>query len=175
MYFQPNKGDKECKIYAVIECETEKDCLYDLNFDYKGDIITMKPKVLYSNVITEKEYDLYQIRITDEYKKNFAIILTQITGNVKLKFNKYVSERGEVGFENIEIFNKDYMPNAIEIKAKDFPSNSIKGPFEIEVEGFSFSSYDLYYYTFDDDNNNKLDHKIIKMPLTKGNIFQDYI
>jgi len=48
----------------------------------------MKPKVLYSNVITEKEYDLYQIRINDEYTKNFAVILTQITGNVKLKFNK---------------------------------------------------------------------------------------
>ena len=172
---QPNKGDKECKIYAVIECETEKDCLYDLFFDHKGDIITMKPKVLYSNVITEKEYDLYQIRINDEYTKNFAVILTQITGNVKLKFNKYVSESGEVSFENTEMFNKDYMPNAIEIKAKDFPSNSIKGSFEIEVEGFSFSSYDIYYYTFDDDNNNKLDHKTIKMSLTKGNIIQDYI
>ena len=171
----PKIDDKECKFYVIIDCENDANCLYELLFDHKGDIITMKPKVLYSNVITAKESDKYQIRINDEYTKNFAVILTQTTGNVKLKFNKYITEKGIIELENAEKFNKDYMPNALEIRAKDFPSDNIIGTFEIEVIGYSFSSYDIYYYPFDDDNSNKLDHKTIRMPLTKGNIIQDYI
>ena len=135
----------------------------------------MKPKVLYSNVIRDEERDKYQIRITDDNTKNIAIILTQNTGNSKLIFTKYTSDSGLVDFGNTEYFNKNYMPNIIEIKAKDFPGNSIKGVFDIEVEGIFFSSYNIYYYTFDDDNTNKLDHKTITMPLIKGNIIQDYI
>ena len=63
----------------------------------------------------------------------------------KIKLKDYIQDNDS----KVKMFNKDYMPNAIEIKAKDFPSNSIKGSFEIEVEGFSFSSYDIYYYTFE--------------------------
>ena len=172
---EPNKDEKECKIFAIVYCETNANCLYELLFDHKGDTIIMKPKVLYSNIITAKEKDKYQIRITDETTKNFEVILTQTAGNVKLKFNKYITQKGEINFENTEQFNKNYMPNAIEIKSKDFPSNDIRGTFELEVEGYSFSSYNIYYYTFDDDNSNKLDHKTISMPLIKGNIIQDYI
>ena len=172
---EPNKDDKECKIFTIVYCETNANCLYELLFDHKGDTVIMKPKVLYSNVITAKEKDKYQIRITDETTKNFEVILTQTSGNVKLKFNKYITQKGEITFENTEKFNKNYMPNAIEIKSKDFPSNDIRGVFELEVEGYSFSSYNIYYYTFDDDNSNKLDHKTISMPLIKGHIIQVYI
>ena len=172
---EPNKDEKECQIFAIVFCETNINCLYELLFDHKGDTIIMKPKVLYSNVITDKEKDKYQIRIFDETTKNFEVILTQTTGNVKLKFNKYITQNGEINFENTEKFNKNYMPNAIEIKSKDFPSNDIKGTFELEVEGFSFSSYNIYYYAFDEDNSNRLDHKTISMPLIKGNIIKDYI
>ena len=166
---------KECKIFAIIDCEKDTNCLYELLFDHIGDVIIMKPKVLYSNVVRDEEKDKYQIRITDDNIKNFAVILTQNTGNLKLILDQFSTESGLIDFEGTEQFNKNYMPNIIEIKAKDFPGNSIKGIFDIEVEGIFFSSYNIYYYTFDDDHTNKLDHKTISMPLIKGNIIQDYI
>ena len=61
----PSKAGRDCHMYAVINCETEKDCLYELFFDHVGNQIQMKPKVMYSNVITEGEIDKYEIHITD--------------------------------------------------------------------------------------------------------------
>lgn len=29
----PTKAEKECQMYAVVHCETEMDCLYELFFD----------------------------------------------------------------------------------------------------------------------------------------------
>ena len=48
------------------------------------------------------------------------------------------------------------------------------GTFQFEVEGSSFSSYEIYYYTFD-DTSEQLDHKTISMSLVKGKMIQDYI
>ena len=167
---------KKCSIYAVIECSTEENCLYNLIFDHTGDLIIMKPKALYSNVITKNEKDLYQIRINDENIKNFAVILNQITGNSKLKIVKFKSNAGTtIALENTEKFNQNYMPNVIEVKSKDFPGNNLKGIFELNVIGESFSSYNIYYYTFDDNTSHELDHKAISMTLIKGKIIQDYI
>ena len=172
----PNQAGKECKIYAVVDCENDKDCLYELFFDHIGNIINMKPKVIYSNVITEKETDKYEIHITDDNIQNFAIILNQNTGSSKLKITKFIStDKGEINIDNSEKYNKNYMPNVIEIKSSNFIGGNIKGKFLIDVIGNSFSSYSLYYYTFDESTSSKLDHKTISMPLIKGNIIQDYI
>jgi len=171
----PTKNEKECQMYAVVHCETEMDCLYELFFDHTGDLIIMKPKILYSNVITEKEIDKYEIHIIDDGAENLAVILNQNTGFTKLKFSKFVSEKGEINFKDTEKFNKNYMPNVIEVKSSDFPNRSIKGTFFINVEGHSFSSYSIYYYTFDSATSSRLDHKTISMSLTKGTMIQDYI
>ena len=171
----PDKDQKECLIFAVVDCEKDKDCLYELFFDHIGSVINMKPKVIYSNVITEREIDKYEIHIIDDIEENLAIILNQDTGTTKLKLTKFISNNNEINFEDTEKFNKNYMPNVIEIKSSDFPNNSIKGKFFIEVIGYSFSSYSIYYYTFDSSSSSKLDHKIISMNLIKGNIIQDYI
>ena len=171
----PKKAEKECQMYAVVHCETEMNCFYELFFDHTGDLIIMKPKILYSNVITEKEIDKYEIHITDDVAENLAVILNQNTGFTKLKFSKFISEKGEINFKDTEKFNKDYMPNVIEVKSRDFPNQSIKGTFFINVEGHSFSSYSIYYYTFDSIDSSKLDHKTISMSLIKGNMIQDYI
>ena len=173
---KPELDGSECSMYAVIECSTEQNCFYDLLFDHVGDVILMKPKIVYSNVITENEKDYYEIHILNNEIKNIAVILTQNTGISKLKFTKFTSFNGNlVDLSTTEKFNKDYMPNAIELKAKDFPGNSLKGAFELTVIGGALSSYNLYYYTFDDDNSNKLDHKQISMSLIKGKIIEDYI
>ena len=171
----PSLAGNDCQIYAIVDCEKEKDCLYELFFDHVGNIITMKPKVLYSNVITEKEVDKYEINIKDDNEENFAVILSQNTGTSKLKLSKFISVNGEINIENTEKFNKNYMPNVIEIKSSNFPNKSIKGTFLLDVIGYSFSSYSIYYYTFDDNSSSKLDHKTITMNLIKGNIIQDYI
>ena len=171
----PNRAGNSCQMFVVIDCETDKDCLYELFFDHVGNVIIMKPKVFYSNVITEKETDKYEIHITDDDVENFAVILNQDTGTSKLKLSKFVSNNGEISLQDTEKFNKDYMPNVIEIKSSNFPSKSIKGTFFIDVIGYSFSSYSIYYYPFDDSSSSKLDHKTISMPLIKGNIIQDFI
>jgi hypothetical protein len=134
----------------------------------------MKPKVLYSNVITQKEVDLYEVHITDKNIKNFAVILTQNTGITKLKLSKYFSVRGNLNFGDSQKYNKEYMPNVIEVKLSDFPGENLLGTFQFEVEGSSFSSYEIYYYTFD-DSSEQLDHKTISMSLIKGKMIQDYI
>jgi len=171
----PSKAGRDCQMYAVINCETEKDCLYELFFDHVGSQIVMKPKVMYSNVITEGEIDRYEIHITEEVAENLAIILNQNTGHTKLKFAKFITEKGEVLFHNTDMFNKEFMPNVIEVKASNFLNHNIRGTFYIEVEGLAFSSYNLYYYTYDDDSSSKLDHKTVTMSLIKGIIIQDYI
>ena len=171
---EPTVNDKECGFYAIVECVSGNDCLYELFFDHIGGITYMKPKILYSNVITQKEVDLYEIHITDPNIENFAVILTQNTGITKLKLSKYLSDRGILNFGDSEKFNKEYIPNVIEVKLKDFPGDNLLGTFQFEVEGSSFSSYEIYYYTFD-DSSELLDHKTISMTLTKGKIIQDYI
>ena len=173
----PIKDEEECEMFAVVNCESKKDCLYEIFFDHVGSQISMKPKVLYSNVIRAKEIDQYSIHITDESAQNLAIILSQNTGTCKLKLSKFITQNGEMPLQlqNTEKFNKDYMPNVIEIKSSNFPYQNIKGTFYIDVEGESFSSYSIYYYTFDESSSSKLDHKIISMSLIKGNIIQDYI
>ena len=40
----------------------------------------MKPKQIYTNVISESEEDLYKITITDPSIKNFVVVLMQNTG-----------------------------------------------------------------------------------------------
>ena len=171
---EPRKNESECKLYAIIDCDSDNDCLYELFFDHIGGITYMKPKVLYSNVITQKEVDLYQVHITDQNIKNFAVILTQNTGITKLKLSKYYSIKGNLNFGNSEKFNKEYIPNVIEVKLEDFPGEDLIGTFQFEVEGSSFSSYEIYYYTFD-DTSEQLDHKTISMSLVKGKMIQDYI
>ena len=172
----PFLEDRKCNIFAIIECSSVNSCLYDLFFDHTGGTILMKPKKIYSNVITKNEKDYYQININNPSIQNFAVILNQVTGNSRLKFEKFTPKSGNgITLENTEKFNQNYMPNIIEIKSKDFISNSIEGVFNIAVIGESFSSYNIYYYTFDNDNINKLDHKTISMPLIKGQIIQDYI
>ena len=43
------------------------------------------------------------------------------------------------------------------------------------MTGLSFASYNLYYYTFSENKSNELDHKVIQMQLTKGQIFTNHI
>ena len=171
---EPFQNDKECNLFAIVNCVSSNDCLYEVFFDHIGGITYMKPKALYSNVITQNEIDLYEVHITDPNIKNFAVILTQNTGITKLKLAKYFSVRGNINFGDSQKFNKEYMPNIIEIKLDDFPSDSLVGTFQFEVQGSSFSSYQIYYYTFD-ANAEQLDHKTISMSLIKGKMIQDYI
>ena len=50
----------------------------------------MKPKQIYTNVISESEEDLYKITITDPSIKNFTIVLMQ---NTMLRCDFYIIKR----------------------------------------------------------------------------------
>ena len=53
----------------------------------------MKPKQIYTNVISESKEDLYKITITDPSIKNFAVVLMQNTGQTMLRCDFYITER----------------------------------------------------------------------------------
>ena len=171
---EPRRLQNECNIYALIDCESNNDCIYELFFDHIGDIISMKPKVLYSNVISQNEIDKYEIHIIDKNVENFAVILIQNSGTTKLSLSKFHSQQGSLNFGGSEKYNKEYMPNIIEIKKNNFPGDNLIGTFIFAVKGAAFSSYEIYYYTFD-DSSEQLDHKTVFMQLIKGKMIQDYI
>ena len=51
----------------------------------------MKPKQIYTNVISESEEDLYKITITDTSIKNLAVVLMQNTGQIMLRCDFYIT------------------------------------------------------------------------------------
>ena len=94
-------------IYGVILLTN---CLYELLIDKVGDTITIPSKILYWNVITEKEVDKYQIRINDDNIK-LSLLFNQTTSSSKLRIIRLINE--EINFKNSEKFNKEYMLNAL--------------------------------------------------------------
>ena len=53
----------------------------------------MKPKQIYTNVISKSEKDLYKITITDPSIKNFVVVLMQNTGQTMLRCDFYITVR----------------------------------------------------------------------------------
>ena len=162
-----------CYLNAIVECEGDVDCTYSLSFDHKKEEIYMKPKKMYSNVISEKEYDIYKIIISDEDIKNIVIVLIQNTGKTLLRLDSFNSEIGGLVL-NEEVQNNEFLPNLIKISNKILNIDNLKGSFTIKVKGLSYASYSLYYYTFNEKENiNSLDQDKIDMKLEKGVIIKD--
>ena len=73
----------------------------------------MEEKIIYINVIFEKEYDSYSIILKNGIK-NIAIVLTHNTGKMIINSFNYLKKEGDL--IPIEI-NKDYMPGIIKISS----------------------------------------------------------
>ena len=167
-YYQPN-----CYLSAIVECASGVDCTYEIFFDHAKSEVQMEPKQTYSNVISEYEKDSYSISIKDITVKNIAIVLTQNSGKTVLKLDSFIHNGGEVKLTD-EIKNNDFMPGIIKISAKNLNVDNLIGTINLNVEGLSFASYSLYYYSYNDEEEiNSLDHEKVTMKLEKGKIIKD--
>ena len=151
-----------CYLNAVVECDPQEDCTYDLFFDHSKLNILMEEKQTYTNVISENESDTYSISINDPSIKNIAIVLTQNTGKTLLKLKSFVNDEGAIEPNN-EI-NKDDLPGIIKISPKTFNLDNLIGNLNLKVEGISYASYSIYYYTFNEEENEEyLDQDKVSM------------
>ena len=162
-----------CYLNAVIECTSNEECSYELFFDHSKFNILMTPKQIYKNAISENEADPYTIVIDDPSTKNLAIVLTPNTGKTILKFDYFINNNGVFQNDNRNI-SKEFMPGLIKFSHKLFNLENLEGNFYFTVEGLSYASYSIYYYTFDDDENEEyLDQDKVCMKLETGNIIKD--
>ena len=169
-------GKYTCYLNAVIECDSDVDCLYDLYFDHSKDAIVMDEKKVYTNVISEMEYDNYTISIKSSDVTNIAIVLTQNTGKTVLFLNNFVSGEKVYELNNEAIKNDDYMPGLIRVSKDTFKSESLKGTIHFSIEGISYASYSVYYYTYNEEEKiDHLDQDKVAMVLEKGNIIKDIL
>ena len=161
-----------CYLNAVVECDPQEDCTYDLFFDHSKLNILMEEKQTYTNVISENESDTYSISINDPSIKNIVIVLTQNTGKTLLKLESFVNDEGAIEPNN-EI-NKNDLPGIIKISPKTFNLDNLIGNLNLKVEGISYASYSIYYYTFNEEENEEyLDQDKVSMKLETGKIIKD--
>ena len=164
---------KECILNAVVECLDGEDCLFNLHYDTSKKTKNMKPKRIYTNVISEMETDTYNIIIKDPSIKNFAVVLIQNSGQQLLRCDFYITERNAYDL-NEEKQNNNFLPNLIKISTDLFNTTNLLGTFTIKVKGLSYGSYSLYYYTFNEEENlDALDQDKVTMKLEKGKIIRD--
>ena len=159
-----------CYLSAIIVCESNEDCTYDIFFDHAKKDILMEPKQTYTNVISQNEVDSYSISIKDPSVKNIAIVLNQNTGKTSLKINSFLGS-----YKMTDRFKSDdFMLGVMKISAKSLSLDNLVGNINLAVEGLSYASYSLYYYVFNEEENEEsLDQEKVSMKLEKGKIIKD--
>ena len=166
-------GRYNCYLSAVVICESNEDCAYELFFDHTKSDILLEPKQIYTNVITQYETDTYSISINDPGVKNVAIVLTQNTGKSILMLNSFVQNSQSYNLTE-QIKRDDFMPGVIKISSKTFGVENLIGTISFRIEGLSFATYSVYYYTFnEEENQDYLDYDKVAMNLQKGQIIKD--
>ena len=163
-----------CAAMAVIQCNsTLSECVYKISYIKQGSEITLQPRTPYYNIIRDKESEEYSLLITDPNVNNFAVVLNQHTGNTQMSLMKYITQK-ESQLLSENKMNHQYLPNLITVSKKDLRTKHIEGKYIIKVTSNSFSSYSLYYYTFDDDVSSSIGQLNISMKLSKGKMIEDF-
>ena len=135
---------------VIIECDSNEECIYDLFFDHTKDTVFMEEKQIYTNVISQNENDNYSIKVNPG-TTNIAIVLNQNTGKTVLQLLSLMNEEDNYELGQEVIKNDDYMPGVIKISKNTFKSKSLEGVIYFRIEGISYASYSVYYYTYNED------------------------
>ena len=160
-------------LYAVVECDFTEECVYDLYYFNSKVNNLMEQKIIYTNIISENETDIYYIIINEQGINNIAISLSQNTGTTVGQLLYLVND------EYIKKFNEtnqnyDFVNDVIKISNKDLNLEHLYGILCLQVKGLSYASYSIYYYFFnEEENENYLDQDKVCMTLEKGNIIKD--
>ncbi len=165
-------GKYSCILNVIIECDSNEECIYDLFFDHAKTTTFMKEKVIYSNVISQKEQDNYSITVNPSIT-NIAIVLTQNTGKTILHSVNLINDDGVYKINDI-LNNNDFLPGVIKVSKDTFKTKSLEGVINFVIEGISYASYSLYYYTYNENEiEDHLDQDKVSMVLEKGKIIKD--
>ena len=168
-------GKYPCHLNLVVECDPSEECIYDLFFDHTKDTVFMEEKQIYTNVISQNENDNYSIKVNPG-TTNIAIVLNQNTGKTVLQLLSLMNEEDNYELGQEVIKNDDYMPGVIKISKNTFKSKSLEGVIYFRIEGISYASYSVYYYTYNEDEiTDHLDQDKVSMVLEKGNVIKDII
>ena len=162
-----------CFLNAIVECEPIEECTYELYFDHSKVTKVLEPKEVYTNIISQFEIDKYSIDLRESGIKNVEIVLTPITGRTNLTFESFITATKEYDSSSYKINDKEFIPGVIKLSCKDFDLDYFIGVINFSVQGLDFASYSIYYYTYDEnENEEKIDQNSVKIKLHKGVIIK---
>ena len=170
-----------CNPYVLVLCQTEniqdEFCLYKLQMKFDDSTIFLTPKKTFQGFITKNKLDKYEFIIQDNQINSFIIILNPISGKFSFNLKKTKDNNNNDINEIIENYSSSqFIPNVIRIKKNSLIN--LVGKYEIEIEGISFGSYTIFYYTTFEHNNKidfyEPDFSDITAFLEDGIIIKDY-
>ena len=181
---------KPCLFFIIIECnpppganitdpqsvDIKNDCIYSLSTIADRSKQPINQRTTYRGLLSKDDYNDFLFGINDDDVYKFTVILNTVSGELKLEL--YKIDNGEenkifLGAKN----NKDFLPKTITIQKSgeniDKKMN-LKGKYLIRVYSTTFSSYTLYYYTYTNSTDNKIDLYSVDLNLINGQMIQDF-
>ena len=167
----------QCRILALVKCfgNSEDICSFKIFPTINDQPIFMSPKKTYYNVIPKGKIDLYEILVNDEEVKSIVVVLTSVSGDAELEVEIGPNKDEKSTVQTKLSRNKNYIPDVVRITPGMLKKQNVAGKYLVKVSAFTFSSYNLYYYTTREkakDEQPKL--KDITLSLSEGNIIKDY-
>ena len=162
-------------IYNISE---KNDCIFKLSTIVDKSKQTIKQKTTYKGLLSKEDYNDFLFNIDDDNVISFTVVLNTVSGELNLTL--YNIDKGEENKILIDEKNKkDFLPKVINVQKNDkiFANKSLKGKYLIRVFSYTFSSYALYFYVYDNtpiSPNNKIDLYSIDLNLINGQMIQDF-
>ena len=167
----------QCSILALVKCfgTSEDLCSFKIFPKINDQPIFMSPKKTYYNVIAKGKIDLYEIVVDDEEVNSIVVVLNSVSGDAELEVDIGPNKDEKSTIQTRLSRNKNYIPDVIRITPSILKKQNVAGKYLVKISAFTFSSYNLYYYTTRQktkDEQPKL--KDITLSLSEGNIIKDY-
>ena len=179
---------KPCLFFIIIECnypqnanltnpqDIKNDCIYSLSTVADRSKQPINQRTTYRGLLSKDDYNDFLFGINDDDVNKFTVVLNTVSGELKLELYKI-----DDGEEN-KVFigskaNKDFLPKIITVEKNEEKENknmNIKGKYLIRVYSTTFSSYTLYYYTYTNSTDNKIDLYSVDLNLINGQMIQDF-
>ena len=183
---QGEVNKKPCVSAIIVECpiiqgidqnDIKNDCIYKLSTIADRSKQPIKQKTTYKGLLSKDDYNDFLFNIDDDNVIKLTVVLSTVSGELKLTL--YNIDNGEENKVFIaERNNKDFLPKIINVESTDeiFKNkNNLKGKYLIRVYSNTFSSYALYFYTYNNKTiNNEIDLYSIDLNLINGQMIQDF-
>ena len=175
-----DNNNDDCNMYIIVSCYSFFSiCQYKINLNIDDNSMLMMPRVNYRSFIPINKIDSYEINIKDENIESIVIVLNNQNGDCSLNVYQEIIKNDEK--KNVLIdasFNDEYMPNVIRITKKSIEKDNLIGTYIVKVQGFTFSSYNIYYYTtykkIEEEEIEVVDYNKITMSLNEGDMILDF-